>query len=98
MPAGAVEIRNIPDGHVPYISAIELFIFKVNCCGMRALPRKRCVDAEDAEALLKRYNELRPLILSMDRMQLIEPFIGDLVRYGHRGEKWWRAKLAFTLG
>lgn len=59
-------IKDIPPGHIPYISPTDLIVFKIYCCGLRADNRKKTKDAGDAAAMLEKLGE-SALVLTADQ-------------------------------
>ena len=85
-----------PDGHVSFISVIDLIIFKIHSCGLRAEKVKRSRDANDAEALLVEVIKEAPLTLTTAQADLVEIGIPDVVKNGKRNENWWRKRLGLS--
>lgn len=82
-------------GEVPYISVLDLIIFKIFSCGMRAQAKKRLLDATDAESLVlyQIKNEGSGIKLNAKQKEMVEPYIMDVVENGEKTEKWWRENL-----
>jgi hypothetical protein len=97
MPDAAQMLRHIPPDTIPYISAVDLIIFKINSCGLRAQIAKRQIDALDAEALLEQETALSPLSLSTGQREIVEPCIADVVTNGTKHETWWRQRLGLHI-
>ncbi|KAF2230122.1 hypothetical protein EV356DRAFT_580299 [Viridothelium virens] len=93
MPSAAEKLKDIPDGTVPYISPIDLIIFKINSCGLRAQLTKRVTDASDAETLLEMETSRSPLSLTATQQATVEACIADVVTHGSMTEEWWRERL-----
>lgn len=93
MPAAARAIKDIPMGLIPYISPTDLIVFKMNCCGLRAKPAKKVIDAGDAETLIQGQTSNSPLSLTGAQKDVVEPCIADMVQYGSQSEEWWRHRL-----
>ena len=93
MPAAAVKLRDLPADAIPYISPTDLVVFKMNSCGLRALPSKRRTDAADAQALLEGLTVHGSLSLTDAQRAIVEPCINDVVVHGTRTETWWRERL-----
>ncbi|KAL9079254.1 MAG: hypothetical protein Q9157_001872 [Trypethelium eluteriae] len=87
------KLKDIPDGTVPYISPIDLIIFKINSCGLRAQLTKRVTDASDAETLLEMETSRSPLSLTATQQATVEACIADVVTHGSMTEEWWRERL-----
>ena len=93
MPAAAAKLRDLPAGATPYISAIDLVVFKINSCGLRAQMSKKRTDAADAQALLDRLSGQAPLSLTNAQKAAVEQGINDVVTHGTKTKEWWREKL-----
>jgi len=93
MPAAAVKLRDLPAGAIPWISATDLVVFKMNSCGLRAQPSKRRTDATDAQTLLEKLTVHGPLSLTASQRAIVEPCIKDVVAHGSKTETWWRQRL-----
>jgi hypothetical protein len=95
MPSAAQRLSQIPTGSVPFISQIDLLIFKMNSCGLRAQAAKKRVDALDAVSLLRDLPS--PLRLTAEQLAIIEPCIKDVVAHGTKTEDWWKQRLGLTV-
>ncbi|KAG6089242.1 hypothetical protein E4U30_000151 [Claviceps sp. LM220 group G6] len=95
LPEAAIKIKDVPQGEVPYISILDLIVFKIFSCGMRAQAQKRLLDATDAETLVlyQIKNEGSGIKLSAKQKEMVEPYIVDVVENGKKTEKWWRENL-----
>jgi hypothetical protein len=96
MPTSASTVEDALENALPYISAVDLIVFKMNCCSMRPSASKRRRDADDAERLLNKEAALSPLVLTSSQKSIVEPRIGDMVRHGTKPENWWRHKLGLA--
>lgn len=92
MPSAAAVISQIPTGSIPLISKIDLLIFKMFSCGLRAQASKSRADANDAAALLSRVLP-SPVQLTTEQRTMLEPFMGDVVTHSKMPEDWWRRHL-----
>lgn len=86
-------LSDIPNGVVPYISATDLLVFKINSCGLRAEPAKALRDASDAEALLNLELRSGPLILTPDQKVPVKAGLVDIAKHTNRTEGWWKERL-----
>ncbi|KAG5951266.1 hypothetical protein E4U57_006999 [Claviceps arundinis] len=95
LPEAAIRIKDVQQGEVPYISVLDLIIFKIFSCGMRAQAKKRLLDATDAESLVlyQIKNEGSGIKLNAKQKEMVEPYIMDVVENGEKTEKWWRENL-----
>ncbi|KAM3451505.1 hypothetical protein NHJ6243_009579 [Beauveria neobassiana] len=53
VPPTAIPISDVQPGFLPYISELDLLVFKINCCGLRPTAVKKIRDANDARTLLE---------------------------------------------
>lgn len=93
MPLNAVKLKDLPVNTIPYISVVDLIVFKIHTCGLRAQPAKRRIDAGDAEALLSKVAAKSPLKLTDRQKNQVEPCIADVIKNGSHDETWWRQRL-----
>jgi hypothetical protein len=96
VPAAAEMLLNIPPGAVPYISAIDLIIFKINSCGLRAQGSKRFVDANDAQNLLTHEAKYSPISLTTEQLAIVDNGLTDVLNSNSMPEKWWRENLGLA--
>lgn len=94
MPSEARALSQIPAGHVPFISQIDLLIFKINSCGLRAQVAKKRIDARDAQHLLQ--DMTPPLRLTASQLAIVEPCITDVVAHGTKSQDWWKQRLGLA--
>lgn len=88
-----MKLQDIAAGVVPYISVIDLLVFKIRSCGLRAQGFKKRRDAVDAENLLENETQVSPLSLSNAQKAIVEPCIADVVAHGKHTEQWWKTRL-----
>lgn len=93
LPTSARLVRNIPPGDVPYISLVDLIVFKIDSCGLRRSLVPRMRDALDAAALLEHAARHQPLQLNYRKERLVRRGLPDVVEYGGRGPGWWHRRL-----
>lgn len=93
MPAAAVKLRDLPAGAIPWISATDLVVFKINSCGLRAQTSKKRTDAADAQALLEKLTVHGSLNLTAAQRAIVELCIQDVVAHGTKSKAWWRQRL-----
>jgi len=97
MPAAATRLRDLPSGAAPYISGIDLVVFKINSCGLRAQTSKKRIDAVDTQDLLARLTSHAPLNLTNIQKSAVEQGINDVVTHGTKTKAWWREKLGLPI-
>jgi hypothetical protein len=95
MPSTSQTLSQIPAGSIPLISQRDLFIFKMNSCGLRAQDAKKRVDALDAVSLLRDLES--PLRLTAEQLAIVEPCIRDVVAHGTKAEDWWKQRLGLVI-
>lgn len=94
MPIAATKLKDIPAGAIPYISAVDLIVFKIHSCGSRAQVTKKRTDATDAENLLQVESAKGPVRLTSAQQAIVEPILVDVVTHGTKPESWWRERLS----
>ncbi|CZT53421.1 uncharacterized protein RSE6_14971 [Rhynchosporium secalis] len=92
--AEAQALSQIPAGHVPFISQIDLLIFKINSYGLRAQIAKKRIDARDAQNLLQ--NMTTPLRLTAAQLAIVELCLSDIVSQGTKTQEWWKQRLGLV--
>ncbi|KAL8923936.1 MAG: hypothetical protein Q9208_004373 [Pyrenodesmia sp. 3 TL-2023] len=93
LPAAARTIKDTPANFIPYISPIDLVVFKMHCCRLRAKAAKRRTDAGDAEAVLESETRDSALDLTSAQKAIVKPCIADMIKYGTRSVEWWKQRL-----
>jgi hypothetical protein len=93
MPAAATKLKDLPAGTVPYISVIDLIVFKISSCGLRAQIDKKRIDALDARSITQKATPSGPLHLTSAQQAIVKPCIADVVAYGDMPEAWWKRRL-----
>ncbi|KAI1433242.1 hypothetical protein GGR50DRAFT_513018 [Xylaria sp. CBS 124048] len=80
---------------LPYISLVDLFIFKADACGLHESDEGRQKEARDACALLALASEHFPLKLDDDKLQRVEEALDTLVTYSpsENDRRWWERRL-----
>ncbi|KAF4627030.1 hypothetical protein G7Y89_g11129 [Cudoniella acicularis] len=93
LPPAAKVVSTIVDGVVPYISPVDLIVFKINSCGLRAENTKRRRDAADAAVLLDEETQSGPLNLTAQQKSTVEMGLIDVVNVSGKSENWWKQRL-----
>lgn len=93
IPADTPKLKNIQAGSVPYIPPVDLIVFKINSCGLRADGKKKETDASDAEALLNMVTANMSINLTTEQQAIVENGLADVLALSSRPEKWWREGL-----
>ncbi|KAJ5776728.1 uncharacterized protein N7511_001739 [Penicillium nucicola] len=96
VPSGAIPISTVRSNALPYISELDLLIFKINSCGLRPTPGKKLRDATDASELLEDLSTKGPIVLSVSQKNVILQCLDDVARMSGRDKAWWIAKLALN--
>ncbi|KAF4216917.1 hypothetical protein CNMCM6805_000499 [Aspergillus fumigatiaffinis] len=52
LPADAATLGEVDPNHLPFLSLLDLLVYKIHCCSMRPSRRRRRHDAEDARKLV----------------------------------------------
>ncbi|KAJ5742468.1 uncharacterized protein N7511_011487 [Penicillium nucicola] len=96
VPSAAIPISTVRPNALPYISELDLLIFKINSCGLRPTPGKKLRDATDASELLEDLSTKGPIVLSVSQKNVILQCLDDVARMSGRDKAWWIAKLALN--
>lgn len=75
------------------ISVVDLLVFKINSCGLRAVAPKRRTDAGDAEQLVRILEKQGGIRLTAAQLAVVETGLPDVVKYGDWPADYWRNKL-----
>jgi hypothetical protein len=95
LPASALPIRDIPPGFIPYISLLDLIVFKIDSSGLYRTLGPRMRDALDAAALLEYASRHQPLQFSYRKERIIRRGLPDAIEYSGREWGWWYRRLGF---
>ncbi|PLN82443.1 hypothetical protein BDW42DRAFT_193060 [Aspergillus taichungensis] len=93
LPSAAVPISTVRSASLPYISEIDLLVFKINSCGLRPTLAKKLRDATDARFLADHLTSSGPLVLSATQKNAVLQGLGDVVQLSEKDESWWKSKL-----
>lgn len=85
------EVQKCSD--VPYISALDLLVFKIYCCSMRPVLEKRFTDAEDILSLWESCQSQGPIEWSAQQSKAIEDALSSFSEFAEKDEEWWRRNL-----
>ncbi|RAL09878.1 uncharacterized protein BO97DRAFT_472175 [Aspergillus homomorphus CBS 101889] len=96
LPSAAVPISSISTGNLPYISELDLLVFKIYSCGMRPTTAKKNCDASDAERILRDLSLKGPIVLSPVQKTAVSKGLDDLATYSRKHKTWWLAKLGMN--
>ncbi|RMZ73736.1 hypothetical protein GMOD_00009504 [Pyrenophora seminiperda CCB06] len=93
LPSAAAAVNTIPTGFIPYVSEIDLIVYKIFACGLRPTAAKKQRDANDAYFLLEQ--QQGSLRLSSQQKECIAPALQDVITNGSNktDQAWWKAKL-----
>ncbi|KAI0143993.1 hypothetical protein F4776DRAFT_450159 [Hypoxylon sp. NC0597] len=89
LPESAVKVQDIPQNEIPYISLIDLIVFKLDSSGLRSNPAKKERDAKDAAALVDLATSKAPIRLSAKQEQVVEEALCDVATCGTKEKGWW---------
>ncbi|KAL4971052.1 uncharacterized protein BDV14DRAFT_194833 [Aspergillus stella-maris] len=93
IPDTAMRICDIPAGHVPYLTELDVMVFKIRSCGLRADETKRKRDAADAFHLLKDLAENGPITLTPTQVAAVREGLPAVLERTSVEEQWWRTTL-----
>lgn len=91
----AHEIQASPD-RLPYISLVDLIVFKMDACGLRDSPHSKQQEVRDAAALLELATEHSALTLNDDQTRVVEENLAEVLRHAgpdKQAKAWWQARL-----
>ncbi|CAN8103908.1 unnamed protein product [Discula destructiva] len=88
----AHEITPAP-GHLPYVSLVDLIVFKMDSCGLRDSTQGKQQEARDAAALLEAATTHCALELNEDQIRVVEECLPDILRHSTADKGWWQARL-----
>lgn len=81
---------------LPYVSLVDLIVFKMDACGLRDNPQAKQLEARDAAALLERATEHSALDLTPDQRRVVDESLPDVLRCAppaRQSKAWWQARL-----
>ncbi|RDW81521.1 uncharacterized protein DSM5745_05078 [Aspergillus mulundensis] len=93
VPTAAVPISTLQLGQLPYISELDLLVFKIYSCGLRATSQKKIRDANDAMSLLDVLASKGPVVLNPDQHAAVTQGLDDVVNISGMGHNWWKSRL-----
>ncbi|KAA8641639.1 hypothetical protein EYZ11_006829 [Aspergillus tanneri] len=96
LPSAATSVLAIQPGSLPYISEIDLLVFKINCCGLRPTPAKKVRDAADAASLADDLSSKGSIVLSPTQKAAVLQGLDDVAQFSGREKTWWKTKLALS--
>ncbi|PMB65175.1 hypothetical protein BM221_008531 [Beauveria bassiana] len=100
-----IQIDMTPDWQViitfhrflPYISELDLLVFKINCCGLRSTAVKKIRDAKDARILLEDIRSQGSISLSPLQKNAVLAGLEDVVKLTRGGDMaWWKSQLGLN--
>ncbi|CDM27591.1 hypothetical protein CBS147339_4196 [Penicillium roqueforti] len=94
VPSAAVPISAARSNALPYISKLDLLVFKINCCGLRPTPAKKLRDATDARTLAEDLCSRGSINLTSAQKIAVLQGLDDVAQLSRRDKSWWVAKLA----
>jgi len=80
-------------GHLPYVSLVDLIVFKMDSCGLRDSTQGKQQEARDAAALLEAATEHCALELNDTQVRVVEECLPDILRHSSSDKGWWQARL-----
>lgn len=95
LPGAAKLVHDITPSpnHLPYVSLVDLIVFKMDSCGLRDSTQGKQQDARDAAALLEAATEHCALELNEDQARVVEECLTDVLRHSASDKGWWQARL-----
>lgn len=80
-------------GHLPYVSLVDLIVFKMDSCGLRDSTQGKQQEARDAAALLEAATQHCALELNENQIRVVEECLPDILRHSSSDKGWWQARL-----
>lgn len=96
VPSAALPVSAVRRNALPYISELDLLVFKINSCGLRPTAGKKIRDANDAVELTEHLSSKGPIILSSFQKNAVLQGLNDAIQLSGRNKAWWTAKLALN--
>lgn len=96
LPSAAVPISSVRAGSLPYISEVDLLVFKINSCGLRPTPAKKLRDATDARSIADDLSSKGPIVLSSIQKGAVSEGLDDVAQFSGVDKTWWKTKLAIN--
>lgn len=95
LPGAAKFVHDITPspGHLPYVSLVDLIVFKMDSCGLRDSTQGKQQEARDAAALLEAATQHCALELNEDQARVVEECLADVLRHSASDKGWWQARL-----
>ncbi|KAI0838614.1 hypothetical protein F5Y06DRAFT_286980 [Hypoxylon sp. FL0890] len=94
LPESAMKVQDISQDEIPYISLIDLIVFKLDSSGLRSNPAKKERDARDAAALVDLAANKAPIRLSKKQEQVVEEALCDVATCGTKEKGWWEKHMS----
>lgn len=95
LPGAAKLVQDITPspGHLPYVSVVDMIVFKMDSCGLHDSTQGKQQEARDAAALLEAATEHCALELNEDQARVVEECLADVLRHSASDKGWWQARL-----
>ncbi|KAI2625865.1 hypothetical protein GGR54DRAFT_637639 [Hypoxylon sp. NC1633] len=93
LPKNAMRVQEISQDQIPYVSLIDLIVFKLDSSGLRSNPIKKERDARDAAALVEFASRKGSIELSEKQEQVVEEALCDVAKCGTKEKGWWESRM-----
>ncbi|KAF7172420.1 hypothetical protein CNMCM6106_006640 [Aspergillus hiratsukae] len=94
LPADATTLGDVDLNHLPFLSLLDLLVYKIHCCSMRPSRDKRTQDAQDAHVLVNILSQQEAIALNDSQEQaVLSGLDGMLECYRARTRQWWQSAL-----
>lgn len=89
------DIHPVSPANLPYVSLVDLIVFKMDACGLRDSAQSKQQEVRDAAALLELATEHSALDLNPDQARVVEESLPDVLRNSgpERQKAWWQTRL-----
>ncbi|KAJ5102016.1 hypothetical protein NUU61_004238 [Penicillium alfredii] len=93
VPSAALPVSAVRRNALPYISELDLLVFKINSCGLRPTAGKKIRDANDAVEVTEHLSSKGPIVLSSFQKNAVLQGLNDAIQLSGHDRAWWMAKL-----
>ncbi|KAJ5981136.1 hypothetical protein N7481_008434 [Penicillium waksmanii] len=91
-----MSISTVRPNALPYISELDLLVFKINSCGLRPTQGKKLRYVTDALELTEDLSSKGTIVLSAVQKNAVLQCLDDMAQMTGKDKTWWIAKLALN--
>ncbi|KAF7139670.1 hypothetical protein CNMCM5793_007269 [Aspergillus hiratsukae] len=96
LPADAATLGEVDPNHLPFLAPLDLLVYKIHCCSMRPLRRKRTQDAKDAHKLVNILSRQGAIALNDSQEQAVLSGLDGMLEYSGETREWWESALGLS--